>query len=71
MLQWIYDLALSIIRYRGLQGSSFVINLLIVHVVPTFPDSPAYNVRRIQYTPNGANLYDILEPVIQDILGIV
>lgn len=39
--------------------------------VPTFPDSPAHNVRRARYTLKGSDLYDIFEPVIQDVIGLV
>ncbi|KAL9641362.1 MAG: hypothetical protein Q9204_000057 [Flavoplaca sp. TL-2023a] len=39
--------------------------------VPTFPDSPTYNVRRARYTLKGADLYDIFEPVIQDVLAVL
>ncbi|KAL8981339.1 MAG: hypothetical protein Q9205_003836 [Flavoplaca limonia] len=36
--------------------------------VPTFPNSPAYNIRRARYTLKGADLFNIFEPVIQDSL---
>ncbi|KAL8670828.1 MAG: hypothetical protein Q9168_004647, partial [Polycauliona sp. 1 TL-2023] len=39
--------------------------------VPTFPDSPEYDVRRARYTLKGSDLHNIFEPVIEDVLGLV
>ncbi|KAL8726738.1 MAG: hypothetical protein Q9166_006533 [cf. Caloplaca sp. 2 TL-2023] len=39
--------------------------------VPTFPDDPAYDVRRARMTLKGVELYNIFEPVMQDVIGLV
>ncbi|KAL8773753.1 MAG: hypothetical protein Q9209_001521 [Squamulea sp. 1 TL-2023] len=39
--------------------------------VPTFPDSEDHDVRRARYTLKGTDLYNIFEPIIQDVIDLV
>ncbi|KAL9040223.1 MAG: hypothetical protein Q9180_002041, partial [Flavoplaca navasiana] len=51
-------------------GLKPILRVTMVAPVPTFPNSPAYNIRRARYTLKGADLFNIFEPVIQDILDL-
>lgn len=39
--------------------------------MPGFPDDETYDVRRTKFRLKGADLFDIFEPLVQEIIGLV